>query len=35
VAEQTALVEVVALRTIPLNLVLRLGKGEAVTPDDM
>ena len=29
-AEQTVLVEVVALRTILLNLVFRLGKGEAV-----
>ena len=29
-AEQTVLAEVVALRTILLNLVFRLGKGEAV-----
>ena len=34
-AEQTVLAEVMALRTILLNLVFRLGKGEAVAPDEM
>jgi len=35
VAEQTVLAEVMALRTILLNLVFRIGHGETVAPDDM
>ncbi len=34
-AEQAVLAEVMASRTILLNLVFRLGKGEAVAPGEM